>query len=58
MLVATLEHIKKTDQETWDKVSAQIKDQYPDMELRATIEETLAELKKQGRLAHVNVLGG
>lgn len=58
MLVAVLENLKQTDQETWDKVRAQIKQQYPPLELKATIEETLAELKTQGKLVADNVTAG
>lgn len=55
MLVAVLENVKQTDQATWDKVRGQIKKQYPSLELKATIEETLAELKSQGKLVVDNV---
>jgi uncharacterized protein HemX len=51
MLVQSLETLKEQDAEAWAKVEDNIKKQYPSLEIKATIEETLAELKKQGNLA-------
>ena len=51
MLVEVLEHVKSNDAETWEKVRAEIKAQYPTLDIRGTIEEVKAELVRQGRLA-------
>ena len=51
MLVEVLEHVKANDAEVWAKVKAEIKAQYPSLDIRGTIEEVKAELVKQGRLA-------
>jgi hypothetical protein len=51
MLVGALEQLKEQDADAWAKVKDNIKKQYPSLEIKATIDETLAELKKQGKLA-------
>ncbi len=46
MYVKVLEHIKVTDQETWDKVKAEIKLQYPTIDIEATVREIKSELNR------------
>ena len=46
MYVKVLEHIKVTDQETWNKVKASIKSQYPTINIESTIREIKSELNR------------
>ncbi len=46
MYVKVLEHIKVTDQETWEKVKASIKLQYPTIDIEATVREIKFELSR------------
>ncbi len=46
MYVKVLEHIKVTDQETWNKVKASIKSQYPTIDIETTVREIKSELNR------------
>ena len=46
MLVQTLEKVKETDADAWAKVRAEIKKQYPTIDIKGTIEEIQTEMRK------------
>ena len=50
MYVKALEHLKQTDQATWNKVKAEIKGQYPSANIEGTVKELKAELHRLGQL--------
>jgi len=45
MLVRSLEQVKETDADTWAKVRAEIKKQYPTIDIKGTIEEIQTEIR-------------
>jgi hypothetical protein len=46
MLVRSLEQVKETDTEAWEKIRVEIKKQYPTIDIKGTIEEIQTELRK------------
>ncbi len=56
MYVKVLEKIKQSDQATWDKIKAELKQEYPGLKTERTIDEIKSALNKANLLYDNNVL--